>query len=228
MENEKEIIDFGSWQCPKSWDELTLGQYQAIERYYSDKESKFDIREVLHILFGKSVDEINMLPMEFIEGLVGELSWLSQEPKWGEPSNMVEIDGEAYMVNIREKLKVGEYISVDTVLKDDRHNYATILGILCRKDGEIYDSKFENEVLPSRVKMFEGMSVVKAMRIISFFLTLWLTLQRTSELSSMTREAIDLTAKNIEDSVKSGDISRASGKSLMRKLRKLEKSIKST
>ena len=45
MDNEN-VIDFGKWTTPKSWDELTLKQFQEIEKYYSDKDKKFDVREV--------------------------------------------------------------------------------------------------------------------------------------------------------------------------------------
>ena len=44
-----------------------------------------------------------------------------------------------------EKLKTGEFVAIDTILKSDPHDYISIFAVLCRKDGEIYDSKFEAE-----------------------------------------------------------------------------------
>lgn len=224
MEN---IIDLGKWTYPSSWDELNLKMFQEIEEYYSDKEKDFDVREVLHIFTHHSKDEINALPLEFAEKIMECLSWLNDEPKYGEPINYIIIDGEKYEVNVREKLKTGEYVAVNTVIKSSPHNYATLLAILCRKKDEVYDSKFENEVLPSRVEMFEKQSVVNVMPIVFFFITLWTALEQTTLLYSKVEEAISLTQQRIEISAKSGDISKRSMKSLMKKLKKLKDSISS-
>lgn len=227
METNENIIDLGEWNFPKSWEELTLKQFQDIERYYSDKEKKFDIRDVIHILTNHTVDEVNMLPIEFSEKIIEGLQWMTEELKHGEPTTTLEIDGVKYSVNIKEKLRTGEYIAVDTLMKDDRYNYAAILAILCRKEGELYDSTFENEVLPSRVELFERQPMVECMRIVSFFLTLWLVLNQNTQLYSMATESIDLTRKHIETLHRNGDISKRYMKSAMGELKKLEKSINS-
>lgn len=226
MDNEN-VIDLGKWTTPKSWDELTLKQFQAIEEYYSDKDKKFDVREVLELFTDHSKEEISQLPIDFVDKLLNELTWLHESPKWGEPTNKIELDGEKYQVNVQEKLKTGEYIAVDTVLKSDKHNYAAIMAILCRKEGELFDSKFENEVFGDRIKMWEKVPVTKVMPIISFFFELWLVSQKNTQLYSMVEEAISLTRQDIENSHKDGDLSKRSMKSAMKKLKKLEKSIKS-
>jgi len=226
MDNEN-VIDLGKWTTPKSWDELTLKQFQEIEKYYSDKDKNFDVREVLELFTDHSKEEISQLPIDFVDKLLNELTWLHESPKWGEPTNKIELDGEKYQVNVQEKLKTGEYIAVDTVLKSDKHNYAAIMAILCRKEGELFDSKFENEVLGDRIQMWEKVGVTKVMPIISFFFELWLVSQKNTQLYSMAEEAISLTRQDIENSHKNGALSKRSMKSAMKKLKKLEKSIKS-
>ena len=222
-----EIIDYGKWTVPTRWEDVTLKQYQEVERYYEDKDKKFDVREVLHIFTDKSEDEINALPIEFLEEIMTHLLFLQTRPEEKEASNSIEINGEKYSVHTENKLKVGEYIGADTAMKGDKHNYAAILAILCRKEGEIYDSKFENEVLEDRIKMWEKVPVVEVLPIIGFFLQLYITLQTPTLLSSKAMEAIDLTRKDIETSHRNGELSKRSMKSVMRKLRKLEKSINS-
>ena len=224
---EKDVIDFGSWHCPSSWDELTLKQFQGIDKYYSDKDKNFDVREVLELFTYHSKEEISQLPIDFVDKLLNELTWLHESPKWGEPTNNIELNGEKYQVNVQEKLKTGESIAVDTVLKSDKHNYAAIMAILCRKEGELFDSKFENEVFGDRIQMWEKTPVTKIMPIISFFFELWLVSQKNTQLYSMVEEAISLTRKDIESSHKDGVLSKRSMKSAMKKLKKLEKSIKS-
>ena len=176
----KEIIkDYGEWYCPTKWDDVTLKMFSDIERYYSEKDKEFDSREVLHILTNRSVDDINQLPIEFAEMLINKMQFLQTYPKEEKPTNKIVIDGEEYHINFQEKLKTGEYVAVDTVLKGDRHNYAAILAILCRKDDEIYDAKFENEVLPSRIELFEKQSITRVLPIMSFFFTLITDIRNT-------------------------------------------------
>lgn len=220
-------IDYGSWTIPSSWDEITLKQFQDIERYYDDKDKKFDAREVLHIFTNKTVDEINALPLELTEILMNKLLFLQTPPNFGEPTASLEIDGVKYTVNVQEKLKLGEFVAVDEVLKSDKFNYAAILAILCRKKGEIYDSKFENEVLPSRISMWEKQPVMEVMKIVAFFLNCYIMLETPSQLSSVVEAEISHTQKRIETLRKNGDLSVLSTKRLMRKLRKLKKSISS-
>jgi hypothetical protein len=224
MEN---IIDFGQWVVPVRWEDVTLKQFQEIERFYEDKDKDFDVREVLHIFTNKGIDEINALPLEFLEEIMSKMVFLQEKPTEKKPTNSVEIKGEKYTIHTENKLKVGEYVATDTAMKGDKHNYAAILAILCRKDGELYDSKFENEVLEDRIKMWEKVPVVDVLPLIGFFFELYITLQMPTLLSSKMVEAIDLTRKDIETSHRNGEISRLSMKSAMRKLKKLEKSINS-
>jgi hypothetical protein len=221
------IKDYGEWKTPRGWNELTLKQFQDIERYYSDKDKQFDVREVLNLFTDHSVEEISQLPIDFVDKLLNELSWLQDAPEYGEARPYIDINGERYQVNVQEKLKTGEYIAVETAMKGDVHNYAAILAILCRKQGEIYDSHFENEVLPSRIELFERQPMMEVMPIVSFFLNLWLVLGKHTLLYSTVREQVDLTRKHIETLHKNGEISRRSMRSAMKELRKLEKSISS-
>ena len=228
MNSEDIIKDFGSVQVPTSWDEISLKLYQEIEKYYSDKEEKeFNVIDVLDILIDKDRDYINALPAEFLDTILAHLLFLVTEPEVGEPSNKIEIDGETYTANIAEKLKVGEYIAVDTLFKDDAHNYAAILAILFRKEGEKYDSHFENEVLEDRIKMFEEQPVTKILPLVHFFINCYITLEIPILLSSKVKEAISLTAQRIESLHQSGEVSKRSMRSAMKKLKKLEKSINS-
>lgn len=225
MANEEVIKDFGEWRVPTCWSQVSLKTYQEIERYYEDKDKDFDVREVLHIFTNKGIDEINALPLEFLEEIMSKMVFLQEKPEEKKPTNTVEIKGERYTIHTESKLKVGEYVAADTALKGDKHNYAAILAILCRKDGEIYDSKFENEVLEDRIRMWEGVPVTEILPLIGFFIECYITLQMPTLLSSKVVEAIDHMRQDIENLAKNGELSRRSMKSAMKKLKKLEKSI---
>ena len=229
MNNNEEIIkDFGSWNVPSSWEDISLKLYQEIERYYEGKDEKFDVRNVLNILTGKGEDEINALPAEFLDTILTHLIFLTTTPEVGEPTNKIVIDGEEYSINIMEKLKLGEYVAIDNVIKADKHDYASILAILCRKKDEIYDSKFEAEVFDKRKEMYEKQPVMKILPIISFFLDLYIMSERFSHLYSLAEEGINLIQQNIKNSEKIGVFKKLSLNSQMRKLKKSLRSIKST
>ena len=226
MDNEN-IIDFGKWTVPTKWEDVTLEMFQKIEKYYSDKDKDFDVREVLDIFTNKSRDEINQLPINFAEKLMNELSFLKEQPQYGDASASIEIDGEKYSINVMEKLKTGEYVAIDTILKNDSHDYISILAVLCRKNGEIYDSKFEAEVFEERQKLFAKQPIMKIMPLISFFLNLYIVRKTHSLLYSEVEEGLNLIQQNIDNSENLGVFKRRSLNSQMKKLRKLLKSNKS-
>ena len=219
--------DFGEWKVPSSWDDLTLGKFQELERLYDgDEERKFDVRDVLDLMTDRTKDEINELPIEFTDSLLRKMYWLHEQPQFGKPSNKITVDGVQYTVHNENEMKFGEYVALDTALKGDKHNYAAMLAILCRKDGEIFDAKFENEVLPSRIEFWKNVSVMKVMPIVSFFLELSSMSLQVSQLSLEIQEGINHILKHIETSKQNGVFSALYTKWQVRKLKKLQKSIK--
>ena len=226
MQNDS--YNFGEWNCPESWDDITLKQFQEINQYYADKDKRFDIREVIHILTNKAIDEVNSLPAEFLEVIMDKLSFVTTEPEQKEPTNKIEINGETYQINFMEKLKTGEYVSVDNIIKSDRNDYASILAILCRKDGEIYDSKFEAELFEERKKLFEEQPVTKILPIVSFFLNLYILSVIPSQLYSEVEEELNHIQKSIKTSTEIGVFKKRSLNSQVKKLRKLLRSSKNT
>lgn len=225
---DNDTIDYGSWNVPTSWHDITLDMFSDIERYYADKDKNFDIREVLHIITGKSKDEINALPSDFLDKILEKLSFLSEKPETEEPRNWIVVDGEKYIVNTFEKMKTGEYVSFDMAMKNDKHDYSTFMAILCRKQGEAYDSKYEAELFEERKKMFGKVPVMDVMAVVSFFLALWFVQETNSQLYSKVEEAINLTQQSIDSSDKIGAFRKYYLTSQVKKLRKLLKSSKST
>lgn len=225
---DENIIDFGSIVTPKSWEDVTLKQFEELERYYANTEKQFDLREVLHIFTNKTIDEINEMPMEFVDRIMEEMSFLTEKFKEQEPSNKIEIDGVTYMVNTFEKMKTGEYVALDMALKNDKYDYSSMLAIICRKEGEKYDSRYESEDFEKRKLMFEGVSIVKVMPIVNFFLRLWFVRSRHSQLFSVVEEGLDHIQQNINSSQEIGVFRRLYLNWRMRNLRKSLESKKNT
>ena len=226
MQNDS--YNFGDWNVPTSWDDITLKKFQEINKYYSDKDKEFDVREVIHIMTDKTIDEVNELPAEFLQIIMEKLSFLQVEPEQQEPTNKIEVNNEIYQINFMEKLKTGEYVSVDNILKADKNDYASILAILCRKEGEIYDSKFEAELFEQRKKMFEEQPITKILPIIGFFLNLYIVSVTPSRLFSKVEEELNRIQKSIKTSTEIGVFKKHYLNWRMKKLKRLLRSNKNT
>lgn len=226
MNDEKIIIDLGVWNLPKSWDDVTLAKFSNLQRIKGEGEAQ--IYDLLQALCDKTRDEVMQLPIEFVEKMLNRMDFIYTTPEVAAPTNKIEIDGETYQVNYLEKLKAGEYISFDTVIKSDQYNYAAMLAILCRKPDEIYDSKFEAEKFEDREKMFGNQPITKILPIINFFLNLYMVSEMPSHLYSQVEEAINLTRQDIENSPNLGPSRKFFLKWRVKKLQKLLKSSRNT
>ena len=218
MNDDKIIIDLGNWTTPTSWDDVTLEQFQKMEE-------NSDITDMIAVLTNHTKDEVMQLPSDVMEMLLNTMDFLTTPMPQTPPTNKIEIDGQTYQINIMEKLKTGEWIAFDMAMKENSRDFATFLGILCRKENEIYDSTFENEVLPERIKMFLNAPITKIMPIVSFFLQLWITLKTPIQLSMQVEELINQERQNIQNLYNDGQVSKRTMKSAMKTLKKLEKTI---
>ena len=220
-------MNFGKITVPTKWEEVTLKQFTELLTIY-DKENK-DILDIISMFTGRSKDELRKYPMDFINEILIHLQFMNT-PLNIKPSNWVEIDGKKYSVNYMEKLKFGEFVDVETIIKDNKYNYPAILGILCRMDGEVYDDDFIAEKLNDRVKMFEELDMPSAMRLINFFLKLSLRSIAYTQKSlaiQQGKEQAELLVQSIRDSLKDGDLKKLDMIYAKTELRKLEKSLKS-
>jgi len=231
IKKENGDIDFQEWNVPTSWKQMNLRQYQDIQRLYSNKDEegkpKVDIRDILAIAANKSRDEVNELPLVFLEALLEKLSFLQEQPTFGKPRNYVTIGGKTYSINTFERMKTGEYISLDNILKNDKYDYSSVLAVLCRRDGERYDSKFEAEKFDERRKMYEGMSVEELFPLVGFFLKLFTLRNQHFLLYSLAEEELNRIQTSIDNSQEIGAFRRYSLNSQIKNLRKSLESNKS-
>lgn len=162
-------IQLGKYHVAESWDDVTLLQWQNYVKKASESEdNSVDIITTLETFSDIPRSAINQMPTDLFEKVIGRLKWIKEQPDQT-PSQSVVIDGEKYIINTMEKLKVKEYLDLSTVIENDKFNYAMIFSILCRKQGEEYDEEFIADKLPDRLEMFEQMNCVSAMKLIAFF-----------------------------------------------------------
>ena len=212
--NKEVIMNFGEWKIADKWEDVSLRQFTELMKL-NDNGIK-DVRDVIAILSDHTKDEINLLPIDFIESMMARLTFLNKAPEVNN-SNEIEIDGEVYFVNVMEKLKTGEFIDVNSAIQSDNLNYAAFLAILCRKKGELYNDDFVANHLDERIEMYNNQPITKILPVIGFFLALYMTSKNYSQ-SYMTEaeEATNQLLKNTEDLLKRGGYKKLSLKQLMK------------
>lgn len=215
-------MDFGKVNIPTKWEEITLKQFCELMRVY-DKDDK-DILDVLEVLSGRTKAELRQMPADFIDTMLQHLQFMNI-PLNVEADSQIVINGEEYKVNHTEKLKFGEWTDAETVIKEK--NYAGLLAILARKDGEIYDDDFIANELEKRVELFNSLPITKALVLLNFFLKLKLRYILYSQKSlENSKEAVESLVRSIKSSLKGGDGKKLDLIYAKIKLRRLEKSLK--
>ena len=215
-------MDFGKVTIPTKWEDITLKQFCELMRVY-DKDDK-DILDVLEVLSGRTKSELRQMPADFIDTLMQHLQFMNI-PLNVEADSKIVINGEEYKVNHTEKLKFGEWTDAETVLKEK--DYAGLLAILARKDGEIYDDDFIANELDKRIELFNSLSITKALVLLNFFLKLKLRYILYSQKSlENSKEAVESLVQSIKSSLKGGGGKKLDLIYAKIKLRRLEKSLK--
>lgn len=218
--------DFGKWEVPTSWDDVTLRQIQELDALH---EAAPSLTKVVSVLTGKPLEIVEQLPLQFTNSIISKMDFIREQPNV-EPSPSCVIGGERYSVNVTEEMKLGEFVAVEMMLKADKDDAAGILAVVCRKDGELYDSAFENTKLEERKEMFLNAPCTAVLPIVAFFLLQWeLSNNVTRRCSVMKEEALNLIQENISALEKpSVGIGYWSRRSATRKLKRLRKHINST
>jgi hypothetical protein len=224
-----ETIDLGKYKVATSWDEVTLKQWSEYIKLTSEQKNKeVDIITTLETFSDIPREVIHQIPTDLFESIINRMRFLMEEPKL-EPTNKLEYKGETYYVNIMEKLKVKEYLDLNTVLENDKYNYPVIFAILLRKENEEYNEEYIATTFDKRLEMMNQIPVTKALPIIGFFLNLWNEYEQSSlnylMANNLKSELIKLV-KSIKSSLSPMDYIIPSRVQRIMTLRKLEKSLK--
>lgn len=214
------------FSIPTSWDDITLLQFQDICRMYNG--AKPTMLDFISYFTQKPKDELEQYPTPIIMELTKQLSYLDKDITKVSPNNEVDIDGDIYRINKEEVMKFKEFVDSQTVMQNDSRNYAMLLAILCRKEGEIYDDDFISMKLNERVRMFENTKINKVTPLISFFLSsLLISRMDMEQFSNNLKEQVTRLLDNIESSARNGDGRKRFSKSQMKRLQTLKKRLSS-
>lgn len=203
MDKDNNKIDLGTWNVPTSWEEVTLGMVQRMK-------GKTDIKSIIAAVTDHTMDEVNQLPLNILMKMGDMLTFINTPPTPEQPCNSIMIKNSEYTIHFENELRTGEFIAVDSILRSNPDDTASILAILCRKKDEIYDSNFENTLLEERREMFLNQPIMHVLPLVDFFLALWSASELPFLLYSQLKDQINHMLKNIEISRKNGEVSERS------------------
>ena len=237
MGKKKETIvvkDYGNINVPTSWNDITLRQFVKLMRLQEEEgKEEPSIVDIMAVLTDTDKKYIYSLPSDFANTIMAHLLFLN-EPLKEEPKAEVEINGEKYKINYMEKLKFGEYTDANTVMANDKFDYASLLAILCRKEGEKYDDDFIADHIEKRTEMWNNQPITKVYPLVCFFLTLSaLSGKHLQHYMTDAEQAINQSLTHIEDSLKVGGLKKFSlsyvkARWKLKKLRKCMSQLSST
>lgn len=174
---------------PQSWDEITLGEYEEWSRLAT--ESREDRIRYVAAICKTDYDKLIRCPNELFEMIVSKLSFVFDAQI--EPSATAVVDGQKYFVSYGEKLTLGEWVDVDSVLNDENPHYLSdTLGILCRLAGEDYQADLSS----SRAELFRSQNCSQMLPLIAFFLHRKIVFDKISNHYS---EALALAEQFVQD-----------------------------
>ena len=211
LHNDKKmetVIDFGDIKVPTKWEEVTL---QMLSDYLTlshekeealkkdkleakknkqeapnEKDEKYTLtdKDILKIFTNFDISKYDILPVELYESIMSNFAFLIEDMPVMKPSKELYYNNIHFVINDMESLKVREFEDVDMVLRNNPHDYPSLLAILCRECkgkktdhvtghtyliNEDYDTEFANNIFDARREMFANMPMTKVMPLVNFF-----------------------------------------------------------
>lgn len=182
---------------PENWDDITLGEYEA----FCMKKPQTARERVEQVAYICKVEVSILLnwPAEVFNTIVGFIAFLFEDNKTP-PSPEIQIDGVKYVVNIQEKLTLGEWVDIEEVQKNGKDVISNTLAIVCRPVGEEYDEKNND----ARAVMFANMPVGKVLGVMAFFLCCNEVLKKRANVSLRLSELSAQLPRSIRPLLKHG------------------------
>lgn len=160
---------------PEGWHEIKLSDYEAWNT--SKPETKMDY---VHFVAQVCKVDANLLlesPTELFDIIIEALDFIFDSASEPQPSHKVKIDGLDYFVSLSDKLTLGEWVDVESVLNESpedqnegegeqKGKLSEMLAILCRPAGEKYNADLTEE----RATMFRRQTCDKVLPLLAFFL----------------------------------------------------------
>lgn len=148
---------------PNSWNDITLEEYEKL--YLLKPETKLEYIQYVADVCRIDAKLLINSPTQLFEIVSNAIQFIFDNDF--EPVNKVVVDETEYFISFSDKLTLGEWVDIDSIIKSDSDTkLSEMLAVLCRPIEEKYNPDFLDE----RKKIFQSLSCDKVLPLISFFL----------------------------------------------------------
>lgn len=184
---------------PQSWSDIRLGDY---ERWFRrEPENRLEQIELVAAICGVDAGLLLNNPTQIFDTIVDIVKFVFGEYH-GEAHNRIAIDGVVYTISLTEELTLAEWVDIESVFETETETrLSDILSILCRPQGEVYDSGLSE----SRRAFFSDLRMSEALPLLAFFLRQRERFRHVSNLYSEVKEQVDRYLLLTQNFAENGD-----------------------
>jgi len=181
-------IDNRVFDIPSGWDDIKLKEFETW--YLQTPETSLEQVQYIADICNIDAKELVLFPYQVYNMIVKSIDFIF-EREYG-VSNKLFIGRKEYFVTSSDKLVLGEWVDIDSVLNSESTNkLSEILSIVCRPVGEKYDPEKSDE----RKLMFMDLPCSQTLPCIDFFLNRGFELKKIMNLCSTQIEQANLCLK---------------------------------
>jgi hypothetical protein len=108
-------------KMPKSWNQVTLSQLYELDllRQRTDLDAEEQMNQVLSVLSGTSIEDIESIPHNERIAIYSRMDWLGQYPNKKPKNRRFKIGGKTYrIVSNPANISAGEYATLQVIASD--------------------------------------------------------------------------------------------------------------
>ena len=129
------------------WEELTLNEVLLIQQIISaDIDDTYKASNILAVLSGKEVDEIECLPIQKFIKLTPNLEFLQTTPKRGKHSDVYTINDKRYELHADiTDISTAQYIDYQTYMKEETPDLVKLTSVFLIPENHKYNDGYKME-----------------------------------------------------------------------------------
>lgn len=141
------ITVYLNMKMKNKWEELTLNEVLLIQQIISaDIDDTYKASNILAVLSGKEVDEIESLPIQKFIKLTPNLEFLQTTPKRGKHSDVYTINDKRYELHADiTDITTAQYIDYQTYMKEETPDLVKLTSVFLIPENHKYNDGYKME-----------------------------------------------------------------------------------
>lgn len=156
-----------------NWDDITWKEYEQIEQILNtDIPSDYKAVHLVSVLTGKSVEELEVLPISQFQKLLPALEFLQTEPETHHHKFEYTVNGREYDFKGKiDELTTAQYIDYRAYMSEEDKDVIKLMSVFLIPKGHDYNDGYDMEQVKSDIGDMCWLDV----RAAAFFFRMWLT-----------------------------------------------------